>query len=187
SEAVAQAAAALVQRPGEPAIRRQFALACEKADISPGPLGPFIAPSLPYRLAELASPAGWEKLLVLFGWAAGAACVLLLLAGYRMVRAHRPAAIAGAILLGIAAAGIAAALLGRSAYGPAGDGNAVFLWRSGLLRSIPTEADASQETTPAGAGLIGVADRRFLGWTRIEFPNGQTGWLRAADVVPLWK
>jgi hypothetical protein len=30
-------------------------------------------------------------------------------------------------------------------------------------------------------------DRTFLGWARLAFPNGQTGWVRQEDIVWLYR
>jgi len=30
-------------------------------------------------------------------------------------------------------------------------------------------------------------DKTFLGWSRLVFDNGQTGWVRTDDLVSLWK
>ena len=86
-----------------------------------------------------------------------------------------------AILLGIAS-GIA---LPR--YGPAADPRAVIIPQATVLRTIPTEVAAEQETIPLAAGSIAIADQSFLGWRRLVFPNGQTGWLRTEDLISFWQ
>jgi hypothetical protein len=60
------------------------------------------------------------------------------------------------------------------------------VWRTGILRSIPTEADVSQKTTPLPAGSTAIADKAFLGWLRLAFPNGETGWIPKGEAVFLW-
>ena len=37
------------------------------------------------------------------------------------------------------------------------------------------------------AGALAVVDKTFLGWVRLSFENGQTGWVRQEDVVMLWQ
>ena len=32
-----------------------------------------------------------------------------------------------------------------------------------------------------------MADLTFLGWVQLTFDNGQTGWVRKQEFVPLWK
>ena len=73
------------------------------------------------------------------------------------------------------------------AYGPAADARAALAWRHSALRSIPTEVDTTQKTTPLAAGALAVVDKSFLGWVRLSFDNGQTGWVRQEDVVMLWQ
>jgi hypothetical protein len=69
----------------------------------------------------------------------------------------------------------------------AAQAESVIVARPATLRSIPTEADTTQKTSPLAAGSIALADKTFLGWTRLAFENGQTGWVRKDDIVPLWK
>jgi hypothetical protein len=81
----------------------------------------------------------------------------------------------------------AGALTSLFTYGPASDARAAIAWRAGTLRSIPTEADTTQKTTPLAAGSLAAVDQKFLGWRHLTFPSGQTGWVRAEDLVPLWR
>jgi type II secretory pathway component PulL len=90
------------------------------------------------------------------------------------------AALALAAILGIAA------IIGWVSYGAAADARAVVVWRNCTLRSIPTEADTSQKTAPLAAGTLGLVEKPFLGWVRLSFENGQTGWVRKEEVVGLW-
>lgn len=72
-------------------------------------------------------------------------------------------------------------------YGPLADARAVLVWQAGVLRSIPTEADAEQKTAPLSPGLVALDDgKHFLDWRHLAFPNGQTGWVRQETLVPLW-
>jgi hypothetical protein len=56
-----------------------------------------------------------------------------------------------------------------------------------LLRSVPTEATNALKTSPLPAGSLAVVDQTFLGWSRLIFPNGQTGWVRTDAVVTLYR
>jgi hypothetical protein len=80
---------------------------------------------------------------------------------------------------------LAAAVAWR-AYGEAADSRAAVVWRAGILRSIPTEADVDQKTTPLAAGSVAKINKSFLGWVRLSFENGETGWVRTEEAVPLW-
>jgi hypothetical protein len=35
-------------------------------------------------------------------------------------------------------------------------------------------------------GSVAVVTKTFLGWQQLTFENGQTGWVRKDDLVPLW-
>ena len=82
---------------------------------------------------------------------------------------------------------IAGAVTSLFTYGPATDARAAIAWRASTLRSIPTEADTTQKTTPLAAGSLAAVDQKFLGWRHLTFSSGQTGWVRAEDLVPLWR
>jgi hypothetical protein len=185
AEAAAQAAAAFVQNPADPAARWHFLMTSEKAGFAPAPLAGFIAPGPLPSLAQLASPANWQ--LALVGASALAALALggLLVNSYGR-RARVVAWSAGALLI-VSVLLAAAALLGVHEFGATADARAVVAWRAGTLRSIPTEADTTQKTTALAAGSVAIADKTFLGWTRLTFDNGQTGWVRKDDLVPLWR
>lgn len=186
-ESAAQAAAAFVQNPGNAAVRWQFALACTKAGFIPGPLGPFLSPGPFAALASRTSPAGWQRILAGAALLAAIALGALLAFAYGLMPRARwlpPLAcsiLALALLLGLVSS------LGWRAYGLTADTQAAVAWRSGTLRSIPTEADTSQKTVPLPAGSVGRADRSFLGWERLTFENGQTGWVRKEELVWLWQ
>ena len=113
----------------------------------PEPLAAFISPGPMQWLARQASPAVWQRVLVAAALLAAAALGLLLRLGYgraggRGVQRAAYAALAAAVLLA------GAALAGQRAFGVAGDPAAVVVWRSGSLRSVPTEADTDQKTSP---------------------------------------
>ncbi len=183
-EAAAQAAAAFVQNPADPAVRWQFDLACEKAGFVPAPLAVFLSPGAAARLARLASPAAWQRLLVGASCLAALALGILLAAAYGRSRRLRTAALA---LLVLAAALGSASAIGWQAYGAAAEPDCVLIWRGSTLRSIATEADSSQQTAPLAAGSMARATKSFLGWVRLDFENGQTGWVRREEAVWLWR
>ncbi len=181
-EAAAHAAVALVQFPSSEPIRAQFALAAEKSGHVPPTLAAFLTPGPLESLARLASPACWQLILCATATVLALALALLLHCAY----AHKllwPAVVLLVLSLGVALA----ALLGWHLYGDAADARAVIVWRAGTLRSIPTEADTAQKTTPLAAGSLALADQSFLGWQHLAFEAGQAGWVRQEELVPLWK
>ncbi|MBM3852304.1 MAG: protein BatD, partial [Verrucomicrobia bacterium] len=184
-EAAAHAAAAFVQHPTDPAVRWHFANIAEKAGTVPAPLAGFVNPGPRHALAQLASPAGWQVVLIAAAWGVAAALGTLLARSYGHAR-RLPAAVPIAVLVAsvLVAAGAGTGLL---TYGLAAQSGAVITTRVTTLHSIPTEADTAQKKTPLAAGSLAAVDKTFLGWRRLAFDHGQTGWVRQDDLVPLWK
>jgi len=190
-EAAAHASAAFVQAPTHEAIRAQFTLAAEKSGHVPAALAAFLAPGPLQKLARLQSPAAWQITLL-----AAAGIFLLSTAGLlvtffqvpqRSERARRRSRRLACVAIIVSLFGGAGAVTSLFTYGPATDARAAIAWRASTLRSIPTEADTTQKTTPLAAGSLAAVDQRFLGWRHLTFSSGQTGWVRAEDLVPLWR
>jgi hypothetical protein len=186
SEAAAQAVAAFVQQPADPAVRWHFALAAEKSGALPAPLGEFLKPGPRQSIARFTSAGNWQLVLITAAWAMVTTIGWLLFCAYerRHTRTHLRIAF-GVILVCLLVGG--SALAGVRAYGLAAHADSVIVARPAALRSIPTEADTAQKTTPLAAGSLALARHTFLGWTQLAFENGQTGWVRKDDIVPLWK
>jgi hypothetical protein len=178
-EAHAHAFAASLQRPGDPALDRLLAATAPKAGyrIQVPPTG-----------ARLLSVRGWQLL------ALGSALALLLLvpaaclaSAYLPPPRRRPLRIAGLWTLATAAAALLASHLALRAHGPAARPSAVLVWRAATLRAVPTEAGEQQVTAELPPGTIATIDKDFLGWRRLVLPDGNTGWVRAEPLVPLWR
>ena len=183
-EAAAHATAAFVQQPQHPSVRWHYSFTLGRAGFTPHTLGRFVAPTGLDRLATLRSPAGWQRVLLVGVAALATAALLLLLCRYRLLPAW---AMAFALLLAVGGAGAGtAALLSLPRYGPAAEADAVLIWRQVTLRSLPTDAPADQQTSTLAPGSLAVVDHSFLGWRRLRFGNGQTGWVRREEFVPLW-
>ncbi len=184
-EAAAHAAAAFVQNPSDPATRWNFGILADKAGSAPGPLAGFTQPSFAQRLARVANPADWQFVLI------GAAWLLAGSLGLMLVNAYgRRTAAFGWIAAGLSLATLAtsaSATSGLLTYGLTARPEAVVVGRPTTLYSIPTEADTTQKTAPLVSGSLGLATKDFLNWTQLSFDNGQTGWVRKADLVPLWR
>jgi hypothetical protein len=186
SEAAAQAMAAFVQQPADPAVRWHFALAAEKAGAIPAPLGEFLKPGPRQSAARFTSAANWQLVIIAAAWITVATIGWLLFCAYERRPSRRRVRIAVGLVAGCLLIG-SSAFAGVRAYGLAARAEAVIVARPTALRSIPTEADTAQKTTPLAAGSLALAQRTFLGWTQLAFENGQTGWVRKDDIVPLWK
>jgi len=185
-EAAAQASAAFVQRPSSPATRRQMALACDKAGFVPEPLDVLLQPGPVQSLARLDSPGGWQRTGAVAAALAAASLALLIARAYGAPRQGWVLPVALAVLAASLLVGAASAVAYR-AFGITADTRAVVVWRAGTLRSVPTEADVSQKTTPLPAGSTAIADKVFLEWIRLSFPDGQTGWVPRGEAVFLWQ
>ncbi len=184
-EAAAHATVAFVQNPADPSVRWHFAFATEKSGSAPGSLAPFLNPSSLPSLAQRASPAVWQRLLV------ASAVLVALCLGLFLTHAYQPL---GPFVWILATAGLivglglsAISFVGWRTYGTAAHPDAAIVARATTLRSLPTEADTQQKTSPLAAGSLVTTDKIFLGWTRVAFDNGQTGWVRKEELVGLWK
>lgn len=187
SESVAQATASFVQNPSEPRTRWQLALAGEKAGFVPAPVVRFL-PSGPLQsLAELASPARWQIYLIAASFVFVLALGILLHGCYGS--SSRIKTLTALCLLGVGTVAALSAIASLQTYGVGADRRAVVTWRAGLLRSIPTEADTTQKTTPLAAGSAAIAEKTFLNdsWVHLTFDGGQSGWVRKDELVALWR
>ena len=184
-EAAAQAAAAFVQNPRDPSVRWHFALVAEKAGVAPATLASFVQPGPLHAIGRMASPARWQMLLIISAWAVAGSIARWLYNAYG--RNARPVSFAAVASLALALTLGSVATAGVRSYGITAAPEAVIVARSSLLRSIPTEADTSQKTSPLAVGTVAIVNRDFLGWRRLAFENGQTGWVRKEDIVPLWR
>ena len=185
TESAAQAAAAFVQNPANASVRWHFALAAQRSGVVPAVLSPFISPGPLQSIGRMTSAAGWQRWMIFAAWGLAAALGVLLFNAYRhRARTTRWIGL-GALGVSLIVGGMSAA--GVKSYGIAANIDALVVGRPSTLRSIPTEADTSQKTSSLAAGSIALADKTFLGWRRIAFENGQTGWVRKDDLVPLWK
>ena len=185
AEAAAHGAVAFIQNPSEPAVRWHFGRTAEKLGPAAPALAGFITPGVARTLARDASPAEWQLRLVVAAWLLAAALAVALLHAYRgghrgWTWGARALAFAGIVMAAFSVNGLVA-------YGTAAHPDAAIVARATALRSIPTEADAAQKTTPLAAGGLAVIERSFLGWHRLAFDGGQTGWVRKEDVVAVWK
>jgi len=185
-EAAAQWTSAFLLNPRHESVRWHLALGYERADYTPPGLGEFAVASGPHLVARLASPAEWQWLLAGAGLVFASGLLLFLLRAYRddagaWTRPTARTAMAAGLLLALCA------MMSLHFYGEATDPRAAIAWHQVLLRSIPTEADTQQKTSSLPAGSLGVVDKEFLGWVRLAFDNGQTGWVRQQDIVWLYR
>lgn len=183
-EAAGHALAAFVQHPADPSVQWHLKLTLTRAGYEPAAIKGFLRSDPLYALAALASAAEWQRFLIATVALLALGAFLLLVRAY--LPAQRWAKPTGLLTLMVALVGLIAGITSLHLYGPLANTEIALVWRPSTLRSIPTEADTTQKTSPLAAGSIATVDKPFLGWRRLVFENGQTGWVRAEDLVPLW-
>lgn len=139
----------------------------------PGPLG----------LVAVFSPAQWQWLVVLAAALGATGFALVLLAQHH--QRFRPCGTPALAAPVLAALIIAAAAVAHAHYGILADRSAAIVSTPAQLRSIPTELE-QQETKDLPAGTLATIDKEFLGWRLLRLANGETGWVRAEHLVPVY-
>ena len=139
-----------------------------------------------YRLVSARSPAQWERLAPQFITAAGGMLCLAVLAHYlpRLKKLALP------LLLGGALCGLAAyfAQWAHSKYGPLASPDTILVTDEGSLRSIPSDLGDPQLTTPLSEGTVAELRKTFIGtWSKVALPNGDEGWIRSENTLPLYQ
>lgn len=184
-EAVSHLAAAFVQAPWDARLRRDFSTAMRHAGVAPQTIGALVEDHPGATLARLASPRRWQLCLALASLLLALAIAAALWGCYSPEsRKLRLFALIPALLSLVLAT---ASLASLHSYGPAVQSTAALVWQDSVLRSVPTEADSTQKTSALQAGTLAIVEHEFLGWSRLRFPDGNTGWTRTEDLVPLWR
>lgn len=184
AEATAQWTSAFLLAARENLTRYDLVLGLQRSGLAPPELVALSRGEGRYALARVAAPGEWQWLLVGAALLLALAFALLLLAGYRKLggwaRIVALVVLVGALLLA------GTSTLALHTYGQLAHPDAVIVVRASTLRSIPTDAD-TQKVSALSAGSIATVDKTFLGWSRLQFPGGQTGWARTADLVALYR
>jgi hypothetical protein len=165
--------------------RWDLALGLQRSGMAPPELVEFSRGEGRHELARWATPGEWQLVLVGAALLFALALIVLLLQGYRRIGPWaKPVALTTSLVAVLLAA---AATLSLHTYGPLAEPEAVLVWQATTLRSIPTDADTTQKTTPLSAGSIAIAEKTFLGWTKLGFAGGQSGWVRSENLVRLYR
>ena len=186
AEATAYWTSAFLLNSRSDTTRWDLALGLQRSGMAPTELVDLSRGQNRYKLVRLATPGEWQLALVAASLLLAAALIVLLLQGYRRIGGWaKPVALVTMLLAVLLAA---AATFSLHTYGPLADPAAALVWKPATLRSIPTEADTAQKTSPLSAGSIAVVEKVFpLGWTKLKFATGQTGWVRSDDVIRLYR
>lgn len=183
-ESAAQAIAAFVQDPRQPGVRAQLDLALDRAGYLPPEVVALQQANQLEAVILWASPAQWQRVVIACAGVGALGLVLLLAHGFHPDRRRLRAGL-GLLALGLIGAAIGGASL--RVYGPFADRELHVVWQDTLLRSVPIEGEIAQEMSALPAGALATVDRRFLGWSRLTFAEGTTGWVRGEMLVPIWR
>jgi len=183
SEAAAQWSVAFLAAPRDASVRWHLALGLERAEFTQPEFAALSTGAGLAGFARHASPAEWQRFVlagvILLALAAAAVLVARHFPRRRWMNwAATALAVAGVLSL---ASGLAA----LREYGPLAHPDAVLVWKTTELRSVPTEA-GEQKPEPLAAGTIAIWQKSFLGWDQLLFSNGQTGWTRRENLQPLY-
>lgn len=185
AEATAHWAGAFLLNARADTTRWDLALGLQRSGLAPPELVELSRGEGRARLVRLATPGEWQLALVGAALLLAAALILLLLQGYRHIGTwSKPVALTTSLLAVLLAA---VATFSLHTYGALANPEVAFVWKPALLRSIPTEADTTQKTTPLSAGSIAVVEKTFLGWSKLNFATGQSGWIRTEDLIRLYR
>ena len=185
AEATAYWTSAFLLNPRHETTRWDLALGLQRSGMAPAELVALSRGEGRFKLARLASPGEWHLVLVCAALLLASALIILLLQGYQRAGAWaKPTALITILLAVILAA---SATLSLRSYGSLADPGAVLVWKASVLRSIPTEVDTTQKTSPLSAGSIAVVEKTFLGWSKLQFTGGQSGWARTEDLISLYR
>ncbi|HVT73557.1 MAG TPA: BatD family protein [Lacunisphaera sp.] len=185
AEAAAYWTSAFLRDSRSPITRWDLALGLQRSGMAPPLLVDLSRGEGRFKLVRLATPAEWQGAIVVAALLLATALILLLLQGYKRIGSWaRPFALTASLLAVLLAA---AATLSLRDYGLLADPGAAMVWRASTLRSIPTDADTTQKSSPLSAGSIAVAEKTFLGWTKLRFEGGQAGWVRTEDLISLYR
>jgi len=182
--ALAHWTSALVQRPREERLRWNLSLALSKTGAYLPAVDRLARPAGHWRVVALLSPREWERFARRAAQAAGLLLALAVLCRYapRARRLGKWLALLGLV----AALGLPLAWWAHRQYGWLASPDTRLVVAPAELRSIPTDLEIEQLTTQAPEGSAGRLLASFLGWRRIELPNGETGWLRSELLRPLY-
>ncbi|MDQ8199319.1 BatD family protein [Pelagicoccus enzymogenes] len=137
-----------------------------------------------YRIVRLRSPSAWQTLSQQAIWALGIFLFAAILTIYvKPLRRASAYLLVLAVLSGLFAYFSAWAL---SKYEALGEPDSILVVAEAPLLSIPTDLQAEQVSSVVAEGTIVTRQKSFLGWVKIELPNGESGWLRQENLLPLY-
>ncbi len=185
AEATAHWTSAFLQHPRGSTTSWDLTLGLERSGMAPPKLVDLVRGSANIALPRLASPGEWHALLLVFPLLIAAALVLFLLRGYQRLGAWAQSAAFVALIAATLLACLAS--LSLHAYGQFANPEVALIWKSSLLRSIPTDAYTTQKTSPVSPGTFAIVTKTFLSWSQLRFESGQTGWVPIEDFIKIYR
>jgi tetratricopeptide (TPR) repeat protein len=185
AEATAQWTSAFLLNPRSDVTRWDLALGLQRSGMAPTELVDLSRGKNRFKITRWASPGEWQLILIVASLLLAVALIVLLWQGYKRAGTWaKPTALIACLLAMVLAA---SATLSLHAYGNLADPDVALVWRATTLFSIPTDVDTKQKNSPLSAGSIAVVEKTFLGWTKLDFPGGQSGWVRTEDLTKLYR
>jgi oxygen tolerance protein BatD len=183
--ALADTAAAFALQPRSAAVRSNLATFTTQVPGTDPLLRSLVGGGAAAGVACLESPATWQLLLltgaVLF--CAGAALQLRqrYVGHTARLRWSTGAFLGVGLTLGVCA------LISLQQFGALAHPAVAVVARDAALRAVPTDAEQDLHgLRPLRAGTVALVKKDFLGWSNIALANGETGWVRADSLVPVY-
>ncbi len=134
--------------------------------------------------ASLFSPYDWERLATYAIYATGVALMLGIIFIY-VSKSQRSTLVCITIGM-LALASVFVANWAHRQYGLLANPSVLAAKQSGTLKSIPTDLEVEQIETVLPEGAVALPIKTFLGWQKVELPNGEQGWARKELFAPLY-
>ncbi len=74
----------------------------------------------------------------------------------------------------------------RGEYGLLANPEALVVISEDQLKSVPTDLEVEQIQSPLPEGSVCLVTKTFLGWLKVQLPNGEEGWSRKENFAPLY-
>ena len=171
--------------PGDPRIVWNLRVAQTKTDAYDPDLQDLLTRHGTFRIVGVLSPAAWERLAYQLIWIAGG--LLCLAVASRYLATTRKATSILIVFAFISGLGAYFSQWAHSKYGALAQPETVLIVNKSDLRTIPSDlAKDDQLKASVSEGTVAAVKKSFLGWSKVELPNGDIGWIRKEDYQPLY-
>lgn len=183
-EAIASWTSAFLLETGSPELRWNLKVALSKSGGYYPTLARLVKGDGMMAYISLRTPAQWEQLAYISMIVAGIAFTGWVAFAYfpQKKRIRFGLAILGLL----AVASVFGSNWARAEYGFLANPEALVAIREDRLKSVPTDLEVEQIESPLPEGSVCIVVKPFLGWLKIELPNGEQGWSRKGNFAPLY-